>query len=270
MPTWSEWLFEAELRGPHPPEMAHYSGWVSDGGRATVRIRLSPICIGSGAQPAVLRAVATSAEAAGFASLWACEHLVLIDRPASRYPFTADGQVPFPSDLDWLDPLITLSVAAAVTHTIRLATGMLLLSEHNPVHVAKQAASLDRLSGGRLALGVGIGWLAEEFAALGVPFARRGARTADYIAAMRRLWADEVATDRGEFVNFDAVRSNPKPNAGYRYLSAETATPPWPEPRGGVTDGMAGTCHRRKLPSGCKCCGDFARSAAVTRPSSRS
>jgi probable F420-dependent oxidoreductase len=88
-----------------------------------------------------------------------------------------------------------------------------LLPEHNPVLVAKQAASLDRLSGGRLALGVGIGWLAEEFAALGVPFARRSARTADYVAAMRRLWADEVATYRGEFVNFDAVRSYPKPDA---------------------------------------------------------
>jgi len=114
-----------------------------------MRIGLTPICIGSGAQPPVLRAVATSAEAAGFASLWACEHVVLVDRPASRYPYTADGQMPFPSDLDWLDPLITLSVAAAVTHTIRLATGMLLLPEHNPVHVAKQAASLDRLSRGR-------------------------------------------------------------------------------------------------------------------------
>jgi alkanesulfonate monooxygenase SsuD/methylene tetrahydromethanopterin reductase-like flavin-dependent oxidoreductase (luciferase family) len=119
--------------------------------------------------------MASSAEAAGFASLWASEHVVLVDRPASRYPYAADGQPPFPSDSDWLHPLIALSLAAAVTQTIRVATGVLLLPEHNPVLVAKQAASLDRLSGGRLALGVGIGWLAEEFAALGVPFARRSA-----------------------------------------------------------------------------------------------
>ena len=117
-----------------------------------MRIGLAAVGIGSGAQPAVLQAVATSAEAAGFASLWAFEHVVLVDQPASRYPFTADGQVPFPSDGDWLDPLITLSVAAAVTETIRVATGVLLLPEHNPVLVAKQAASLDRLSGDDLPL----------------------------------------------------------------------------------------------------------------------
>ena len=177
-----------------------------------MRIGLAAIGIGSGARPAVLRAVATSAEAAGFASLWAGEHVVLVDRPASRYPYAEDGQLAVPSDTDWLDPLIALSVAAAVTQTIRVATGVLLLPEHNPVLVAKQAASLDRLSGGRVALGVGIGWSAEEFAALGVPFARRSARTAEYVAAMRRLWADEVATYKGEFVNFEAVRSYPKPN----------------------------------------------------------
>ena len=179
-----------------------------------MRIGLAAIGIGSGAQPEVLRAIATSAEAAGFATLWSGEHVVLVDRPASRYPYAEDGQLAVPSDADWLDPLITLSVAAAVTQSIRVATGVLLLPEHNPVLVAKQAASLDRLSGGRVALGVGIGWSAEEFAALGVPFARRSARTAEYVAAMRRLWADDVATYSGEFVNFDAVRSYPKPHAG--------------------------------------------------------
>jgi probable F420-dependent oxidoreductase len=179
-----------------------------------MQIGLAAIGIGPGARPAVLRAIATSAEAAGFASLWAGEHVVLVDRPTSRYPYADDGQLAVPSDADWLDPLIALSVAAAVTRTIRVATGVLLLPEHNPVLVAKQAASLDRLSGGRMALGVGIGWSAEEFAALGVPFARRSDRTAEYVAAMRRLWADEVASHSGEFVNFDAVRCYPKPDAG--------------------------------------------------------
>ena len=179
-----------------------------------MRVGLAAIGIGPGAQPAVLRAIATSAEATGFASLWAGEHVILVDRQTSRYPYAEDGQLAVPSDADWLDPLIALSIAAAVTQTIRVATGVLLLPEHNPVLVAKQAASLDRLSGGRVALGVGIGWSAEEFAALGVPFARRSARTAEYVAAMRRLWADDVATYSGEFVSFDAVRCYPKPDAG--------------------------------------------------------
>jgi probable F420-dependent oxidoreductase len=87
----------------------------------------------------------------------------------------------------------------------------LLLPEHNPVLVAKQAASLDRLSGGRLTLGVGVGWSREEFAALGMPFEHRAARTAEYVAAMRTLWRDDVASFDGKFVGFDSIRVNPKP-----------------------------------------------------------
>ena len=112
---------------------------------------------------------------------------------------------------DWIDPLIGLSFAAAATSSIGLATGVLLLPEHNPVVVAKQVATLDTLSGGRFTLGIGIGWSREEFDALGVPFERRAARTAEYVAAMRTLWRDDVASFDGEFVNFDAIRVNPKP-----------------------------------------------------------
>ena len=103
-----------------------------------------------------------------------------------------------------------------MTSRIGLATGVLLLPEHNPVLTAKQAATLDVLSGGRLTLGIGIGWSAEEFAALGIPFARRGQRTAEYVTAMRKLWSDDVATFSGQFVRFDAVRVNPKPVRGRR------------------------------------------------------
>ncbi|HXP58306.1 MAG TPA: LLM class F420-dependent oxidoreductase [Streptosporangiaceae bacterium] len=176
-----------------------------------MRIGLHALGIGTGAQPDVIRAVATAAEAAGFATLWSGEHVVMVDRPASRYPYSPDGQIAVPAAADWLDPLLGLSFAAAVTSRIELATGVLLLPEHNPLLAAKQAATLDVLSGGRLILGVGIGWSAEEFAALGVEFARRGTRTAEYVAAMRALWADDVASFRGEFVRFDAVRVNPKP-----------------------------------------------------------
>jgi probable F420-dependent oxidoreductase len=102
-------------------------------------------------------------------------------------------------------------IDAATTRRIHIATGILLLPEHNPVLVAKQAATLDLMSGGRLTLGVGIGWSEEEFAALGVPFARRGPRAAEYVAAMRALCRDDVASFEGEFVRFDAVRVNPPP-----------------------------------------------------------
>ena len=176
-----------------------------------MRVGLHALGIGAGAHPEVIRAVATAAEAGGFATLWWGEHVVLVDQPKSRYPYSADGRIAVPASADWLDPLAGLSFAAAVTSRIGLATGVLLLPEHNPVLVAKQAATLDVLSAGRLTLGVGIGWSAEEFAALGVPFARRGERTAEYVAAMRTLWSDDVASFSGEFARFDGVRVNPKP-----------------------------------------------------------
>ncbi len=181
-----------------------------------MRVGLHVLGIGPGARPEVIRAVAKAAEAAGFATLWAGEHVVLVDRPRSRYPYTADGRIAVQPDADWLDPLLCLTYAAAATKTICLATGVLLLPEHNPVLTAKQAATLDVLSGGRLTLGVGIGWSAEEFGALGIPFARRGRRTAEHVAAMRTLWADEVASFSGEFTRFDKIRVNPKPVHGRR------------------------------------------------------
>jgi probable F420-dependent oxidoreductase len=176
-----------------------------------MRVGLHVLGIGTGAQPEVIRAVAVAAEAAGFATLWWGEHVVLVDRPASRYPYSDNGRIAVPADADWLDPLLGLSYAAAVTTRITLATGVLLLPEHNPVLLAKQAATLDVLSGGRFTLGIGIGWSAEECAALGVPFARRGARAAEYVAAMRALWSEDVASFHGEFTSFEAVRVNPKP-----------------------------------------------------------
>src|ERR1700761_4843314 len=179
-----------------------------------MRIGLHALGIGTGAQPDVIRAVATAAEAAGFATLWSGEHVVMVDRPASRYPYSPDGRIAVPADADWLDPLLALSFAAAVTTTIGLAPGFPLPPDHNPVVAAKQAATLDVLSAGRFTLGLGIGWSAEEFAALGVPLARRAQRTAEYVEAMRTLWANDVASFSGEFTRFDSVRVNPKPVRG--------------------------------------------------------
>jgi probable F420-dependent oxidoreductase len=173
---------------------------------------LHAIGIGSGARRAVIEAIAIAAEACGFVTLWAGEHVVMVDQSESRYPYSRDGQIAVPADADWLDPFVALSFAAAATERIRVATGMLLLPEHNPVIVAKQAASLDALSDGRLTLGVGVGWSREEFAALGIPFARRGARTDEYLQAMRTLWREDVASFAGEFVSFAGVRVYPKPS----------------------------------------------------------
>ena len=176
-----------------------------------MRIGLAAIGIGTGATPAVLGEIARAADGAGFATLWMGEHVVLFDRHDSRYPYSESGEFPIAGDVEWLDPLVTLGYAAGVTRTIRLATGICLVPEHNPLILAKQAATLDRVSGGRFALGVGVGWMAEEFAALGVPFARRAERTREYIEVMRRLWREDVVTFDGEFVRFTGVRSAPKP-----------------------------------------------------------
>ncbi|MCV7408409.1 LLM class F420-dependent oxidoreductase [Mycobacterium florentinum] len=176
-----------------------------------MQLGLHALGIGAGADRAVIDAVASCADGCGFATLWAGEHVVMVDRPASHYPYSDDGVIAVPAQADWLDPMVALAFAAAASSRITIATGVLLLPEHNPVVVAKQAASLDRLSGGRLTLGVGVGWSKEEFAALSVPFEHRAARTAEYVAAMRTLWRDDVASFDGKFVGFDSIRVNPKP-----------------------------------------------------------
>ncbi len=179
-----------------------------------MRFGLHALGIGAGARREVIDAVARGAQDAGFATLWVGEHVVMVDHSGSRYPYNDAGEIPIPADADWLDPLVCLSFAAAATDTIGLATGILLLAEHNPVLVAKQAATLDLMSGGRVALGVGIGWSREEFEALGVPFSDRAARTVEYVQAMRVLWRDEVASFDGRFVSFGSIRVNPKPVRG--------------------------------------------------------
>jgi probable F420-dependent oxidoreductase len=176
-----------------------------------VRLGLHALGIGNGADRAVIDAVASAADGCGFATLWAGEHVVMVDQSASRYPYSNDGAIAVPAEADWLDPMIALAFAAAASSRIGVATGVLLLPEHNPVVVAKQAASLDGLSGGRLTLGVGVGWSREEFDALAVPFEHRAARTAEYAAAMRTLWRDDIASFSGKFVGFDSIRVNPKP-----------------------------------------------------------
>ena len=163
---------------------------------------------------ALLRSFAANAERLGVATLWVPEHVVLIDQYASKYPYSQDGQLPAPTDAPILDPFLALMCMASATSKIRLATGICLVPEHNPLVLAKVIATLDYLSGGRFALGVGIGWLEEEFVAMGIPWEHRAKRTREYIEAMRKLWGEDPSSYSGEYVNFKNVRSNPKPVQG--------------------------------------------------------
>src|SRR5580700_4501573 len=175
-----------------------------------MKIGYFAVGIGATVEPDLLRTVAVTAERLGFATLWAPEHVVLVQQYASKYPYS-DGSFPGPPDIPIADPFTTLAYAAACTSTIRLGTGICLVPEHNPLVLAKTVATVDRLSGGRLIFGVGVGWLAEEFQALGIPFERRGARTREYIEIMRKLWSEPRSSHDGEFVTFESVTSYPKP-----------------------------------------------------------
>ena len=154
------------------------------------------------------------AEAAGFESVWGGEHVVMPDSIVSRYPYTADGRIPAEPDTPIPDPLIWLAFAAAAAPTLRLGTCILIVPQRNPLVLAKELATLDRLSGGRVELGLGVGWMKEEFDALGVDWERRGARNDEYIAAMRALWAGPHAEFHGEFVDFAPVTCSPRPVNG--------------------------------------------------------
>lgn len=152
-----------------------------------------------------------AAEERGFHSIWVPEHVVLFDEYRSEYPYSFDGKIPAPAETGMIDPFAVLSFVAAATKTIRLGTGICLVPQRNPVYTAKEVAAVDWLSGGRFDFGVGVGWLEEEFRALGVPFARRGARTRAYLEVMRRLWCDEVSQYEGEFYSLAPCRQHPKP-----------------------------------------------------------
>jgi probable F420-dependent oxidoreductase len=159
----------------------------------------------------ILRSLGREAEDRGFESIWVAEHVVLFDDYESRYPYAADGRFPAGGDAGLLEPLTALTYLGAVTDRIRLGTGICLLPQRNPVYTAKQVVDLDCLSGGRVDFGIGVGWLREEFEAVGMPFARRGARTDEYLQVLRSLWTDEVSSFEGEHYTLPACRMYPKP-----------------------------------------------------------
>jgi probable F420-dependent oxidoreductase len=166
---------------------------------------------GPRAEPEQAAGLARVAEELGFESLWTVEHVVVPANYRSAYPYSRSGKMPGTEDVPIPDPLIWLAYVAASTRTIRLATGILILPQRNAVLLAKETATLDRLSGGRLLLGVGIGWLEEEFRILGVPFHERAARTEEYVEALRTLWREPEPTFSGRFLSFERAISSPKP-----------------------------------------------------------
>src|SRR5437867_5242372 len=155
--------------------------------------------------------VARCAEALGFESVWVPEHLVFPTCIRSRYPYSPDGVPPVSVDTPHLDPLVLLTHVAAATSTIRLGTNIYILPLRHPLLTARLAVSVDVLSGGRLTLGVGVGWLAEEFEAAGIDFATRGARTRECVRALKVLWTAPEPEFHGRFFDFGAVKFEPKP-----------------------------------------------------------
>jgi len=175
-----------------------------------MKIGLIPVNIGaeSGGQMVQL---AQMAEKLGYESVWTFEHVIVPVDYESKYPYNDSGKMGAPPETNFVDPLIALTAIAASTSTIRLGTGVNILSQVNPIYMAKQAASLDFISNGRFMLGVGIGWLREEFAALGVPFERRGARFDDYVQGMRKIWSGDVVEHESDFISWSGFKSYPLP-----------------------------------------------------------
>ncbi len=166
-------------------------------------------------EPAEAVALMQAGEEAGFESAWTVDHVVIPAGYESAYPYAASGKMAGGvEDLALPDPLIWMAYVAARTSRIKLATGILIVPQRNPVVTASQIASLDQISGGRVILGIGVGWLREEFDAIGVPFDDRGRRTDEYIAAMRELWSADKPTFHGEFVNVDGAYCRPQPVRG--------------------------------------------------------
>ena len=187
-----------------------------------LKFGVTSINTGATSYPEALVSLAQAAETAGFDSLWAGEHSVL-----------AESSTRMPATNRILNPVVALTFVAAHTRTIRLGTGVLLLPQHQPLILAKELATLDVLSGGRLMVGVGVGWSEEEFEALGVPFHERGARADEYLDAMRAIWSEEKPAYHGRYVSFQGVQAYPHP--------VQQPTPPI------ITGGRAPAVIRRTI-----------------------
>ncbi|MFE5284751.1 LLM class F420-dependent oxidoreductase [Nocardia sp. NPDC056611] len=175
---------------------------------------IAPAAAGTSADPAWISGFAKHVEACGFESLVAIEHAVVMSHYSSVYPYASSGRMELPDDCDIPDPLELLAFLAGQTTTLGLATGVLVLPNHHPVVLAKRLATLDRLSNGRLRVGIGMGWMKEEIEACGAPFEARGRRADEQLEVLAKLWADSGATGvdhKGEFFDFRSAMCYPKP-----------------------------------------------------------
>jgi probable F420-dependent oxidoreductase len=168
-----------------------------------MKFGLFGINMGPCANPATAAAAARAAEAVGFESVWTGEHIVL---PDPQVPPS-----PVPAGTPFIDSAVALGFIAAHTKTVRLGTGIIILPQRNPVVLAKELASVDVLSNGRLTFGIGIGYLKPEFDAIGAPFDHKGARTEEFLAAMIALWSMDQPEYQGKFVSFGGINAMPRP-----------------------------------------------------------
>lgn len=161
-------------------------------------------------------AVATLAESLGFTSVWVTDHIAIPEQSASAYPYREDGKPPWPPNIPYLDAFTALTWVGAVTRTVQLGTSVLVLPLRHPLIVAKAASTLDHLSGGRVLLGVGAGWLEEEFDLLGQSFHNRGPRMREAIRVLRACWADDPVRFEGAHYQLAPFGMDPKPRQGPR------------------------------------------------------
>ncbi len=203
-----------------------------------VRFGVAFANIGSFVEPMEAIRLARAAEASGFESIWTVDHVVVPGGYRSKYPYDPSGRLPSGEATVFPDPLIWLAYVAAMTSTLRLGTGILIVPQRNPVVLAKELATLDHLSGGRVILGAGIGWLEEEFRALGVPFTGRGTRTEESIAAMRALWSEDQASFEGTTASFTDCFLRPQPVGGSIPVHVGGASPAAARRAGRIGDGF--------------------------------
>ncbi len=186
-----------------------------------------PINLQELTNPDLLVPFVQKAEALGYESVWTAEHVVFPVEYTSVYPYNPSGKLRFQADDPIVDPLVALTFIAASTTRLRLGTGINILPQANPLYLAKWCASIDHLSKGRLMLGVGVGWLREEFEALGVPFEQRGKRADEYMKALKAVWTGDEVDFQGEFVNWQGFMMRPRPvQTGGVPLVVGGVTPP--------------------------------------------
>jgi probable F420-dependent oxidoreductase len=167
--------------------------------------------IGASMEPGGLASLARTAEEAGYESIWSVEHPAIPENYESTYPYSATGRIEAPATAPLPDPFTPLAYAAAVTTRLRIATGVCVLPHYHPLQLAKTCGTLDTLSGGRFMLGIGMGWLKEEFDALNQSFDDRAARARESVEALRSLWTESPSEFHGKFFDWNPMYSSPKP-----------------------------------------------------------